>query len=232
MSKEVTVYQSHVPDLYGGENINFLPGGPIDPSILTSPTPAHQKKWLDLGNGKGYPYIDGAYCVDCLNKAYGAGAWWFEHTMLREEEPDEQGNIEVVVALKLFVPGGPIRGISGMGSDKYSPRNKVDNLANTILSAETRALKRAARYLGIGLDVNDNPNEGAAIQAQQETIATLVGVVLGRGKKDAVLNIFSTTAPQAVDITSGEVKPGLLTEHQLEPIKKALMAESRAVVAK
>lgn len=221
---EVANYQP--PELEGQM---YLPGGPLKEEALSRATPDTQKKFLDLGGGKGYNYVEGKYAIDILNEAYGRGKWWHEVERTFMGPPNDKGEVEVTVALRLFVPGGPVRGIQGLGSDKYRPSNAVDNYANTFLSAETRALKRAARYLGIGLDVNDNPNEGAAIEASQETIMGLVKILIDRGDADRVKEIFAEHAEQVIDSTTGSIRHRLITEGQITPLRKALTAEIRAV---
>ncbi len=226
MDNSLAVYEAQLPAITG--EFNRLPGGPIKPEVLSRPTPPTQRKYLAITETKGYYYIEGSYCIECLNEAYGPGSWWHEITSTQMQEPMENGEVEVVVSLRLFVPGGPVRGIQGLGSDKYRPNNKADSLANTVLSAETRALKRAARFLGIGLDVNENPNEGAAIEAQQKTIEALAKTMIDKGQGDRVVELFRQHATQAVG-DDGELRTGLLTEHQLDPLKKAILAEMRTV---
>lgn len=205
----------------------YIPGEAINEAILSAPTPDSQKKWLDLGGSKGYFYVRGEYVIEVLNKAYGH-KWWHEVEKSWTTPPDEAGHVEVMVSVRLFVPGGPSRGYPGLGSDEF-PKSKVDNLANTYLSAETRALKRAARYLGIGLDVNDNPSEGASVQAAQDTIMALVKNLVQQGKVDEVTKVFLAEAEQAINQLTGEVTPHLLTEHQITPVKKGLLAASKSV---
>lgn len=225
MNQDLVVYEAHLPAITG--EANYLPGEPVDVSVLSQPTPPTQRKYLAISESKGFYYVDGSYVIEMLNKAYGPGRWWSEITSVDAQEADTGGEVEIVVSLRLFIPGGPVRGLSGLGSDKYRPGNKMDSKANTILSAETRALKRAARWVGIGLDVSDNEKEGAVLEAQQNTISALAKSLVEKGKTEAVVAIFMDKAPQAV--TGDEVKPGLLTEFQLDPIKKALMAEMKAV---
>ena len=212
-----------------------IPGKAVVPDALTRPTPPTKRRWLDLGGGKGYWYVEGTFVIERLNEAYnlpGEHNWWTTVAHQEVSAPDDDNRVEVLVAIRLFVPGGPVAGILGIGSDKYYPKAKADSLVNTLLAAETRALKRAARYLGIGLDVNENPNEGAQLDALRETVNGLAANLVEKGKLEEVRETFNTLAPQA--IVNDELLTHLITEDQVEPLKKALVVlmRDRVKVAK
>ena len=230
MDTEIVPYQ--MPTLPVRRDHSLLPGQATRPELLSLPTPDSEKKWLDMGNGRGYWYVRGEYVIRMLNEAYDR-QWSHEVHQVYKAPADEKGQIEIIVGLKLYVPGGPAEGYPGLGSDKYRPQNPVDSEANTYLSAETRALKRAARWLGIGLDVNDDPNAGAAIESAQKTIMALAQSLIDQERWPEVKAAFLDIAPQAIDDDASEqLKVYAVTEHQLTPLKKELLGLSRSVIGR
>ena len=208
---------SSLPKTYG-----LITGEPRKPEALAKPTPSTQKRWLDLGGGKGFYYVKIGYVTERLIEAFGP-EWFFDIEKQWTAPPDEKGAQEVIIEGRLYAPGLPVWGIRGIGGSKYLPSNAKAMYSTAIASAESIALKNAAKKLGIGIDVNEDPNEGAVVEAKQQSIATIAHTLQQRGKGERVAEIMVNGAPQCFNPDTGEIDPYLIGEDQIDDITKALL---------
>ena len=200
----------------------LIEGKPRSEGSLAKHTPSTQKRWLELGGNKGFFYVKIGYVTERLIEAFGP-EWFFDIERTWSANPDEKGQVEVIIEGRLYAPGLPVWGIRGIGGAKYMPQNAKAMYSTAIASAESVALKNAAKKLGIGIDVNEDPNEGAILEAKQQTIGTIAATLAQRGHGEAVAEILIRLAPQCYNSATGEIDHFLINEDQLDEVTKALL---------
>lgn len=192
-------------------------------AVLKQATPKTQRKWLDLGNGKGYFYADTKYTLDTLDEAFGnrPGGWVWVTRRAQINETDDKGQVAVMCTGAIHAPGLPVSGIEGIGMAKYRPQNANDSYAIALASATTRAIKNAAKRLGVAADVNDDPNEANVIEGLQKAIDTLYAGAIKEGHDQEAFKVITRIAPEA--IVDGEFDYHAIPERAIDPLKKALI---------
>lgn len=207
----------------------------VDWESMCAPTETWNRKFQEFGN---YYYVTREFVEKRLDDGFGPGQWEFiiiPPPMVREynyQKKDKAGKltdewvevVEVAVEGVLRARGLSVNGVHGIGSGKYYPKNEQGSIANALASAETTALKNAAKRLGIARDVADkDESDEIEVAAVKETIRTLVIGLIGDGKDEKVEALFLKVAPKAWNSQKKEVYPGLLGESQLEKLQKALL---------
>lgn len=132
--------------------------------FLTQKTPRDAIQKRKGRGGQTFNYIKGEYVIEVLNKVFGL-TWDFEVTPIKSGELFLLQGRQVLVAGKLTIydkDGKPRIIKSGIGKkdiayEKTAPGANAStipmDLGNDVKAAETDALKRCARMLGIGLDL-------------------------------------------------------------------------------
>lgn len=143
---QLKVYNIDLNELQANQSINqstFV--------ALNLPTPTKFVKERPGKGGGTWKYVEGAYVIDRLNMVFGL-AWGFEV----EAQWSEQGYAMVRGHLVINLLDGRTVKRPGSGSHEITLRKDgktLLDLGNDYKAAETDALKRAARTLGIALDL-------------------------------------------------------------------------------
>lgn len=129
---------------------------PFDPKLVQQKTGAA---------GRKFSYVAGELVIERLNLVLGAGAWGWRITS------HEIGESAVVVTGELDACGHTYSGMDTHPlhlENAQSPQQISDALGNALKSADTGALVRAARLLGVGLYLwrGGSPQE-ADVEAEQ-----------------------------------------------------------------
>lgn len=211
----------------GALPLSFTPGEPKNVKALDALTPEIEKRYLEIEKGKPIPFIRINYAYRKAIEAFGR-EWALYPVRITAMDPDDEGKVEIIYEGVFKAPGLPIEGIYCVGGDKYQPKNKMASYANTIKSARADALKDAMRFLGLALDVRDDPKDGAQLEKLQITLNVLVRALGEAGKGDQVKAAIVEHAPQALD---GETFLYFhVTDGQLDPLKRALLNLSKEPV--
>lgn len=222
MSNEVVEYKTNrFPSINTGE-FQIVPGD-SDPTKLLADIPDTQIGTIEYG-GKTTPHVKINYVYKRLTEALGV--WFFETNNISYMPPDEKGQVEVMVFGVLKAAGLPVGGVPGIGSDKFMPQNVNATVGNTIKTARADAVKDAARFLGLGLNVRDDPKLNALIERRQNTIKTIADDLTNNGKGEEVISAITELAPQALS-EDGTFLANLLTEEQLDKVQKGLLSVAR-----
>lgn len=145
---------------------------------LDADIPASAVSTREGGNGRKLSYLSGWYVIDRLNKVFGPLGWATETKELRlvheGKYQDRYGkdsfHVHYIAQVLLMVESNGARTTHlatgyGDGSDKTNP-GKAHELA--VKEAETDALKRAAKNLGMSMGLalynKDQPNVSQEIE--------------------------------------------------------------------
>ena len=200
-----------------------LPGGDeVDWAEFTKKTP---KEWI-LTHPQGYQYVSIEYVLMKLNKGAGPQNWvWVTDRAgwaTGEEEVGPKGEREYLVDGHLMIAGAIPR--YGIGGHVYRPASKM-GFAAVKASAETEALKNAARKIGIGADVRTGDDVGKAVAGQQNTIKTLFTQLVKKDLGDKATKAITDIAPAAFP-------DGKLDPHAIEDLDGVIKILSELLINK
>ena len=220
MNNQVVEYKNQLPTESTGEY--YLAPGEVKLELLYADVPDTQIGMIEYA-GKPSPYIKVNYAYKRLTEALGP--WHFEIQNYITTPPDEKGEVEMIVFGVLKAGGLPLGGVPGIGSHKYRA-NAASMIGNLIKIARADAVKDAARFLGLGLNVRDDPKLDSLIERKQSTLKAILDDLTENGKGEAGLQAIGTTAPQAIN-AQGQFLHNLVSEEQLDKVQKALIALAR-----
>ena len=201
----------------------YLAPGDPDLDLLLVDVPDTQVGMIEYG-GKPSPYLKINYVYKRLTEALGL--WHFDIQETLTMPPDEKGDVELVLFGVLKAGGLPLGGVPGIGADKYRPSSNAAMVANAIKTARADAIKDAARFLGLGLNVRDDPKLGSLIERKQNTIKAILDDLTANGKGEAALKAILDLSSQSIN-AEGQFLPNLVSEEQLDKVQKALIALAR-----
>lgn len=208
----------------------------VDWSALSKATPRGQRKL----HPKGFYYVTVDYCKQRLNEAFGNGRWVFRvtghamgrtYTMEVGKDRKKKTYIETIVEGFLSAPGlaGPVYGV---GSAPWAQDDQGDprySLATARNSAESNALKNAARKLGIGSDIKEDEEGSKELIAARKSAATMFASLIKANKKDAAVAVFEKHAPLALNAEKTEVAEDAISEDDIDDLVAEL---SKAFLSK
>lgn len=193
----------------------------VNRKALSKPTPKGQIKI----HAKGYNYVTIDYIKKRLNEAFDYGRWTFavtkrEHgrtwTAIVGKDKTPKTYTEAMVGGWILAPG--ILPTYGEGSapwaqdDQGDPRFSESTAWN---SAESAALKSAAKKLGIGADIRENEDD-QVLANLRITAASMFGVIDDEKKKADLVKKIVKAAPRSV--IDGVFQPDRLTEDDAEDV--------------
>jgi len=124
-------------------------------SILLRKTPPEQILHRPGRGGKEFTYVRIGYVVDTLNQAFGHGNWGSEITW--KEILTEQVLVQVRLSIKTkdgtIVPHDAFGGADIKRYTEGKNAGKMIDLADDLKAAQADAIKKAASFFGIALDV-------------------------------------------------------------------------------
>lgn len=167
--------------------------------VLTKPTPQDYIQRRDgpvnprTGQRMKLAYVQWGYCVKVLNLAFD-GNWSHEVVEVqdrplpdvpgrkaqgRNPASDPKARIEVMVRIKLTTPFGTHEAVAG---HTYYPASPDGLYADAYQSAKSKALTRAAAYMGIGLDLKLREPEVEVLEMPDEAADALAAWRFACGK--------------------------------------------------
>lgn len=198
----------------------------VDRKALSKPTPKSKRKI----HFKGYPYIEIDYVKQRLNEYADFGRWTFtitkrelgrEWTQLVGREKTPKKYIEAIVGGWLLAPD--IIPTYGEGSAPWAQDDQGDprfSMATAWNSAESAALKSAAKKLGIGADIREDPESNTELKGFQTTCVTMFTILVSDGKEDKALSIVKKHAPTA--LTGKTLVADAISEDVVDDLMQAL----------
>lgn len=215
----------YIPAPYEGYEVNK--------QALVRASGKGEKSWLYTNRAKaeGYWYVSVDVVKKRLNEAYGPGIWSFFTTeahrrSARRLQLDDSGketeSIVVTVEGWLRAPYILEPGIKGVGQGTFFPNSRRATAANTIATAESEALKSAAKFLGIGLDLKEDPAI-AKTEAARKTLENIIKAMVKQpGVEDQVNKLVAKLAPEAFSKKEG-IMYYMLDAEQVETVSEAVM---------
>ena len=212
----------------------FIPapfeGYVVNHAALLRATSKGEKRWMftNRQRGEGYWYLSADDVKRRLNDAYGPGVWSFYTTeahrhsarrILRDDDGKDVESFVVTVEGWLRAPFILEPGLKGVGQGVFFPSSRRATAANTIATAESEALKSAAKHLGIGLDLKDDPG-AAKLEADRKTLENMVKALQKQGHE--VGKLVMQEAPEAWNKKDG-VLYHMLDAVQIEGLREKLM---------
>ena len=180
---------------------------------------------------QGFPYVDVNYVRQRLDEAADNGRWGYYRTLEelgdpytklagQDKKPKQYRDARVIIVL--LVPGCLPQfgeGSAPLAVDDVSdPRHALSAAYN---SAESSALKNAAKKLGIATDVSEDPEATKYLQGQQVTCKTFFDMAVGKGNKTKAIAAVKTLAPGAIQ--AEELIQDRLDEDVVDQILDELM---------
>ena len=203
-----------------GEEVQYF----VNRKALSKPTPESQRKI----HFKNYRYVEIDYVKRRLNEYADNGRWTFLITKrefgrtytAKTAKGVEKTYIETMVGGWLLAPG--ILPTYGEGSAPWAQDDQGDprfSQSTAYNSAESMAIKSAAKKLGIGADIREDEAGDPVLAGQRATCVSMFNKLAEKGK-DKALAIVKKRAPNA--LSGDTLIAEAISEDDIDDLLKAL----------
>lgn len=191
---------------------------------LSRKTPRTQKKI----HAKGFPYVEIDFVRNRLNEAFDHGRWTFLITKReqgRQYTTSGRSNktyVEVMVGGWLLAPG--ILPTYGEGSAPWAQDDQGDPrfmLSTAWNSAESIALKSAAKKLGIGADVKEDEAGDPVLEGQRKSCVKMFEDLVKNDKEEKAIKAVKKHAPMALT-SDNKLNVEAISEDVVDDLLEAL----------
>jgi hypothetical protein len=194
----------------------------VEPKALSKATPKSQRKI----HFKGFTYIEASYSIKRLDEYADHGRWTFFRTkqllgktwtQLVGKDKKPKDYQEAIVGGWLLVPG--LLPVYAEATGRRAVDDEADPmfiLTTAYASAESQAIKRAAKRYGIGADLHEEEGEGSEIKAMQDTCDNLFKQLEKSEKTTLAIGIVNKIVPRA--IVNDTLKPEYIDEDHVDEL--------------